>query len=159
MENDNNSIIYIVIFSIIIFLFVVAIIYITFFDNDNDKNSIKKDEYYVLDKVLKNKKDKTINIDDMITVVSKDNLRKNDLFLALQYYINNFEIPKEDELELNKYMLFVFLVSSHRSADAKLIAYMSITLRKLYPHHSARIEIEEQKGIEYRKKRYNLGNL
>ncbi|KAB0582002.1 Uncharacterised protein [Campylobacter sputorum subsp. sputorum] len=82
MENDNNSIIYIVIFSIIIFLFVIAIIYITFFDNDNDKNSIKKDEYYVLDKVLKNKKDKTINIDDMITVVSKDNLRKNDLFFG-----------------------------------------------------------------------------
>lgn len=156
MENDSNSIIYIVIFSIIIFVFIIAVIYIAIWVRGDERADIKKDEFYVLDKVFKNKKDKTINIDDMITVVSKDNLSKNDLFLALQYYINNFEIPKEDELEINKYMLFIFLVASHRSADAKLIAYMSITLRKLYPQHLARIEIEEQKGIEYRKKRYQI---
>lgn len=157
MQNDSNSIIYIVIFLVIIFAFIIAVIYIAIWVRGDEKADIKKDEFYVLDKVLKSQKDKTINIDDMIAVVSKDNLSKNDLFLALQYYINNFEIPKEDELEINKYMLFIFLIASHRSADAKLIAYMSITLRKLYPQYLARIEIEEQKGIEYRKKRYQIG--
>lgn len=156
MENEN-AVIYVVIFFVIIFIFIVAVIYVAFSNNGNDKpKSVKRDEYYVLDKIHKKQKDKTINIDDLLVVVSDDNLAKNDLFLALQYYINNFEIPKENELEINKYMLFIFLISSHKNANAKLIAYMSITLKRLYPNHAVRIELEEQKGVEYRKKRQQI---
>lgn len=150
MPQNNDALIYVFIFATIMLFFVIAVIYIAFLGS-NPKKQTKVAE------VKTNSKDKEIknlNINELNAIASDSASSKNDLFNIVRYYIKNLTIPAKVDgkipPESDPYLLFVYLIASHRNSDAKLIAYMSVSMCEKFPQYAIEIETQEKKAVNFR---------
>ncbi|MBR8465762.1 fatty-acid--CoA ligase [Campylobacter sp. faydin G-140] len=102
---------------------------------------------------------KQLNINDLLRMVSDQNLDKNALFGLVRYFTANLTIPLKVEnkipKEANAYFSFILLVCSHKNVDAKLISYLDTETKKKNPTYVIQIEESENQGIKNRKNRKN----
>ncbi len=111
-------------------------------------------------KILKKKslsKEKKYTIEDMVDLAANRNSTKNDLTNAVLKVSKEFIFPKKVKGKLPKgikvYLNFILLVASHKKSDAKLIAFMSTTLKEANKEYSKEIDIYENEGLRQRANR------
>ena len=97
---------------------------------------------------------RNITIEQLVELVAKRNTSKNDLTAAILRASKECPFPKKDKGIAPKrakvYLNFVLLVASHHNADAKLIAFMDVTLKQANPEYKTEIDIYENEGIHQR---------
>ena len=95
-----------------------------------------------------------IAIEALIEIVAKRNITRNDLTNAIMKAAKECPFPAKERGIAPKvskiYLNFVLLVSSHRNADAKLIAFMDEELKKANPEYKHEIDLYENEGINQR---------
>ncbi len=95
-----------------------------------------------------------IAIEELIELVAKRTTSKNDLMAAVLKASKECPFPKKTKgiapNSAKVYLNFVLLISSHRNADAKLIAFMDEELKKANPEYKTEIDIYESEGIHQR---------
>ncbi len=98
-----------------------------------------------------------VTIENLLSVVANQNSSKDEITKALLELTRNISFPPKKSQMLNseqkKYLNFVLLFSSHKNADAKLIAYMNKELKAKNPSYEKEIELYENEGIENRRNR------
>mgnify|MGYP001202693265 CR=1 FL=1 len=98
-----------------------------------------------------------ITIEKIVEVAADRKSTKNDLTKAIIELSRSFpfphkikgKVPPEGKIYLN----FVLLIASHKSADAKLVAFMNTELKKKNEEYRKEIDIYESEGIRQRGKR------
>ncbi|CAD7287423.1 hypothetical protein LMG7974_00302 [Campylobacter majalis] len=100
--------------------------------------------------------DKEIGINELLQLVSDNNISRNDLFRLSQIF-TKFSFPPKTGNELSNeaklYLDFVLLVASHKNTDAKLISFVNKESKVKNPAYAVDIDQYEQTGIEQRKNR------
>ena len=100
--------------------------------------------------------EKELTLQDLIDIASNPKSDKNDLFAALKIFAASFKIPPKQNgkasSDAKAYLNFITILTSHKNADAKLIAFMSNELKKKNPEYVAEIDYCEQLGTSKRKK-------
>jgi hypothetical protein len=100
---------------------------------------------------LSNKKS---TIEQMLEIAANRNSTKNDLTNAILKVVKELPFPQKTKGKMPKnaklYLNFVLLVTSHKSADAKLIAFMDFELKKVNKAYSTEIDIYENEGLRQR---------
>ncbi len=117
--------------------------------NQKQKKTEKKQEI---------QEQEVIKIDDLLDIVANKNSTKNELSSALLKLSTSLPFPPKTKTttldsEQKKYLSFVLLLSSHKNADAKLIAHMDKELKIKNPAYKKEIDIYENEGINNRSKR------
>lgn len=152
MSQNNDALIYIFIFAAIMLFFIVAVIYIAFLGSNSKKNKKTTQETKIPDK--KDEELENLSINELNAIASDSKSSKNDLFKIVRYYLRNYNIPAKVDgkipPESDPYLLFVYLIASHRNSDAKLIAYMSVSMSEKYPQYAIEIETQEKKAVNFR---------
>ena len=104
--------------------------------------------------IAKNKKQ---TIENMVELVANRNTSKNDLTNIIIKVSKEFLFPAKIKGKMPKgikiYLNFVLLIASHKKADAKLIAFMNTTLKKVNTEYSTEIDIYENEGLRQRSNR------
>lgn len=109
--------------------------------------------------VKKNKaaKSKKYTIEDMVELAANRNTTKNELTNAIIKVSKEFKFPPKARGKTPKsiktYLNFVLLVASHKKSDAKLIAFMNTTLKKVNSEYAKEIDIYENEGLRQRANR------
>jgi len=102
-------------------------------------------------------KNKKYTIENMVELAANRNTTKNDLTNAILKVSKEFIFPSKVKGKTPKgikiYLNFVLLVASHKKSDAKLIAFMSTTLKKANQEYSKEIDIYENEGLRQRANR------
>lgn len=102
----------------------------------------------------KEERQKKASIEMMVELVAKRSTSKNDLTSAILEVARNCPFPAKTKGIAPKtakmYLNFILLVSSHKNADAKLIAFMDEELKKTNPEYKTEIDIYENEGIHQR---------
>ena len=93
-------------------------------------------------------------IEEMIDIAANRASSRNDLTAAIFEVARSCTFPAKTKGVAPKsakiYLNFVLLVSSHKNADAKLIAFMDETLKKANPEYKKEIDVYESEGIHQR---------
>ena len=93
-------------------------------------------------------------IEEMIDIAANRASSRNDLTAAIFEVAKSCTFPTKIKGVAPKsakiYLNFVLLVSSHKNADAKLIAFMDETLKKANPEYKKEIDVYESEGIHQR---------
>jgi len=99
-------------------------------------------------------KGRKYTIEDMVELAANRNTTKNDLTNAILKVSKEFIFPSKTKGKMPKgikiYLNFVLLIASHKKADAKLIAFMNTTLKKVNKDYSTEIDIYENEGLKQR---------
>ncbi len=120
--------------------------------------SLKKKKKKV--ELMKNSKKsiiEKITIKDMTEIAANKSASKNDLTNAILQVSRKFKFPPKikgvapDDIKI--YLDFVLLVASHDRADAKLIAFMDTTLKKVNSEYFKEIDLYESEGLKQRGQR------
>jgi len=102
-------------------------------------------------------KGKKYTIENMVELAANRNTTKNDLTSAVLKVSKEFIFPPKIKGKTPKgikvYLNFVLLVTSHKKSDAKLIAFMNTTLKKVNQDYSKEIDIYENEGLRQRMNR------
>ena len=102
----------------------------------------------------KEEEKKTITIEQLVELAAKRTTSRNDLTAAILRASKECHFPKKEKGVAPKsakiYLNFVLLVASHKNADAKLIAFMNVTLKEANPEYKTEIDIYENEGIHQR---------
>ncbi len=105
----------------------------------------------------KDPEEKKYTIKEMVEIAARRDSTKEDLKRAVDIVSKKLKFPKKDKYKVPEiakiYLNFILLVSSHRNADAKLIAYMDAVLKAANPEYTKEIDIYENEGFRERKKR------
>lgn len=100
---------------------------------------------------------KAITIEDMVEIAANRNSSKNDLTNAIMKVSKEFPFPQKVKGNAPKkakiYLNFVLLITSHKKADAKLIAFMDYELKKVNKAYTTEIDIYENEGLAQRMNR------
>jgi hypothetical protein len=93
-------------------------------------------------------------IEEMIDIAARRSSSRNELTAAILEVSKSCIFPVKTKGIAPKsakvYLNFVLLISSHKNADAKLIAFMDETLKKVNPEYKKEIDIYESEGIHQR---------
>ncbi len=93
-------------------------------------------------------------IEEMIDIAARRSSSRNELTSAILEVSKSCIFPAKTKGVAPKsakvYLNFVLLISSHKNADAKLIAFMDETLKKVNPEYKKEIDIYESEGIHQR---------
>ena len=99
-------------------------------------------------------KEQKIAIEALIEIAAKRTSTRNELTNAILKAAKDCPFPVKEKGVAPKvskiYLNFVLLVASHRNADAKLIAFMNVTLKEANPEYKTEIDIYENEGIHQR---------
>lgn len=102
-------------------------------------------------------KGKKYTIENMVELAANRNTTKNDLTSAILKVSKEFIFPSKIKgktpKDIKVYLNFVLLIASHKKSDAKLIAFMNTTLKKVNPDYSKEIDIYENEGLRQRMNR------
>ena len=117
----------------------------------------KKNEKIKVVKKSRASKSKKYTIEDMVELAANRNTTKNDLTNAVLKVSKEFIFPLKVKGKTPKgikvYLNFVLLIASHKKSDAKLIAFMNTTLKKVNQEYSKEIDIYENEGLRQRANR------
>lgn len=95
-----------------------------------------------------------IAIEALVEIAAKRSSTRNDLANAILSVAKECPFPEKTKGIAPKsakvYLNFVLLISSHRNADAKLIAFMDEELKKANTAYKHEIDIYENEGIHQR---------
>lgn len=102
-------------------------------------------------------KGKKYTIENMVELAANRNTTKNDLTSAILKVSKEFIFPSKIKgktpKDIKVYLNFVLLIASHKKSDAKLIAFMNTTLKKVNQDYSKEIDIYENEGLRQRMNR------
>ena len=142
---QEDFLIFAVVTVIIIILISLVIVFVNL-----QKSAIAK----VLEKQKEESEQKKLTIEALVELVAKRATSKNDLTLAILEVAKNCPFPKKikgiSPKSAKMYLNFVLLISSHKNADAKLIAFMDEQLKNTNPDYKTEIDIYEGEGIHQR---------
>ena len=97
---------------------------------------------------------KRFTIKDMTEIAARKSSTTAELKKAIDVVKNDLKFPPKKNSKFPKdiktYLNFVLLISSHKNADAKLIAYMDKELKKANPRYLTEIDIYENEGFKER---------
>ena len=100
---------------------------------------------------------KRFTIKEMTEIAARTSSTTAELKKAIDIVKNDLKFPPKKNSKLPKdikiYLNFVLLISSHKNADAKLIAYMDRELKKANPGYLTEIDIYENEGFKERANR------
>jgi hypothetical protein len=103
---------------------------------------------------IEEEKARKIAIEALIDIVVKRTTTRNELIEAVLKAAKECPFPPKEKGVAPKvskvYLNFVLLVTSHRNADAKLIAFMDEELKKANPDYKREIDVYENEGINQR---------
>ena len=139
--------------SLIVALSIIAILVlvVAFYSVGKTKTKVK------ITKKSISSKEKKYTIEDMVELAANKNSTKNDLTNAVMKVSKEFIFPAKIKGKIPKgikvYLNFVLLVASHKKADAKLIAFMNTTLKKVNSSYGTEIDIYESEGLRQRANR------
>jgi hypothetical protein len=133
---------------------IIVLILIMVFSSFGKKTVVRKRVLKDPNEILEKRK---ITIEDLLEIAANRKSTKNDLTNAVMKVVKEFpfppkvkgKMPKDAKLHLN----FVLLISSHKQADAKLIAFMDYELKKVNKEYSTEIDIYENEGFRQRANR------
>ncbi len=134
-----------------LFIIIVLVLVVVLFSTGQKNRKIK-----VVKKHNK-EREKKYTIENMVEIAANRNSTKNDLTNAIMKVSKEFVFPKKIKGKLPKgikvYLNFVLLVTSHKKSDAKLIAFMNTTLKKVNSDYGTEIDIYENEGLRQRANR------
>jgi len=103
---------------------------------------------------VEKEKARKIAIEALIEIAAQRMSTRNDLTEAILKVAKECHFPPKTRGVAPKsakvYLNFVLLISSHRNADAKLIAFMDEELKKVNPEYKREIDIYENEGMQQR---------
>lgn len=146
---DQKTILIIVIALVFIFLLVMLMsAFMASKELPKDTEKRKKEE---------EEEKRRLDIKDVLDVVKNRDTSRNDLVKIILKVAKDCKFPEKQSSTLTKeaktYLTFVLLLSSHKNADAKLIAFANEELKKANPKYSKEIDIYENEGIKERRNR------
>ncbi|MBL0687670.1 MAG: hypothetical protein JJV95_07105 [Sulfurospirillum sp.] len=142
----------------IMLVIVIFILIIIFFSMKKSSAAVKRRRVKkaVKSEEVKVQHKKEYTIDDMLELVSDRNLSKSNLVSAINKMAKEFVFPRKFKGQMpegaKKYLSFILLVASHKNADAKVIATMNATLKKVNKDYYSEIEMHESEGVRQREK-------
>ncbi len=103
---------------------------------------------------IKEEEAQKIAIEELVEIAAKRTSSKNDLSAAILKVAQECPFPKKEKGVTPKrakvYLNFILLIASHKNTDAKMIAFMNETLKKVNPEYKQEIDIYENEGIHQR---------
>lgn len=133
---------------------IIVLILIVVLSTMGKKSTVKRVVSRTPNEILEKKK---FGIEDMLEIAANRNSTKNDLTNAVMKVAKELPFPQKIKGKLPKeaklYLNFILLTTSHKKADAKLIAFMDYELKKANKDYSTEIEIYENEGIRQKSNR------
>ena len=121
--------------------------------------NMKKNKKVVIEKKESKEKvvDPEVTFEDLLRVVKSKRSSTNELSKAVIQLVRHFPFPPKRgssvPKEAKEYLDFVFALSSHPNANAKLIAFMDKELKRANPSYKMEIDVYEDRGLNLRRKK------
>ena len=146
---EEKSLVVALVVALLIIIILVLVVVVSSMGKKSKKVKVVKKQGIV--------KGKKYTIENMVELAANRNTTKNDLTSAILKVSKEFIFPSKIKgktpKDIKVYLNFVLLIASHKKSDAKLIAFMSTTLKKVNQDYSKEIDIYENEGLRQRMNR------